>query len=136
MTKIFDGTVSVIGRERPTLKHGSIPTIFPNLPYKLKLSPEMLETKELKHIPRSRKKKIKSNSSYDQNVTVTFKNKSHKKEFNYVQLIESLNEIQRPNLWWTVSQCEDFVICSKWNATYCSDRKVIICQDLSSKVCI
>ncbi|XP_030747265.1 uncharacterized protein LOC115875863 isoform X2 [Sitophilus oryzae] len=75
-TKLADGTISRIKRGRPTLKQGSIPRIFPNLPsylsnYKRKRKPPRVRvtvsnTKKIKDLPVNHVKNEASEPNFEE----------------------------------------------------------------------
>ena len=150
----------MIQRQRPKLKVGAVPTIFPNCPSYLSkkipcrkppapreqcpsLLPEQCHTASLVQCA-SEVTEFSSNALtvlssgalplQSSNALSMQCSSGLPQEMTYALLCEKLNDVQKPNDWWTVSACKEYVIYVKWDQHYKAERKVIVCKNLSAKV--
>lgn len=125
--KMGDGTLYVQERERPVLKVGSVPTIFPNLPKYLSS-----DTPKRK-APTSRSKnnkKIKLASSESQILEPSVDNPGNSGINLY---LDNISTIEKPDKW-MMTKNDTNLVYMKFDPDYRCERHVVVNQDYSVKV--
>lgn len=145
-----NGSIHKIKKGRPTLKKGSVPYIFPNLPSYLSSGRKRRKSPCIRTESTEIKKRKSDLSNEPHRLTVIVKNTTseeneavsyvcEKKENNpclFECLKDSLNKILTPHGSWsgTFLAGRNEIIFAEWDETYTTVKKIVLHYDMSYKV--